>query len=42
MELNIIFEELSEESSVAIIAFGYLQARFDSLTLIFQGQTWEI
>lgn len=29
MELNIIFEEVSEEGSVAIITFGYVQTGFD-------------
>lgn len=29
MELNIVFEEVSEEGSVTIITFGYVQARFD-------------
>lgn len=29
MEVNIIFEEVSEEGSLAIITFGYVQARFD-------------
>lgn len=29
MELNIVFEEVSEESSVAVVTFGNVQVRFD-------------
>lgn len=39
MELNIVFEEVSEEDSVAIITFGSMQARFDfCMQFFFRGR----